>query len=90
MRKPAFDPSAKKRTVGLTLNADLYVKAKVEGIDAKRGPAKSVACSVEWLPLLAGYRLPMTALTLPNTVGEGLSRCAGGKSTLPPVSPLPA
>ncbi len=36
MRRPPFDPSAKKRTVSLTLNGDLYAKAKAEGINASQ------------------------------------------------------
>jgi antitoxin CcdA len=36
MSKPLFDPSAKKRTVSLTLNSDLYAKAKAEGINASQ------------------------------------------------------
>ena len=36
MRKPMFNPSSKKRTVRLTLNADLYAKAKAEGINASQ------------------------------------------------------
>jgi antitoxin CcdA len=33
MRQPPYDPSAKKRTVSLTLNSDLYAKAKAQGIN---------------------------------------------------------
>ncbi len=36
MRKPVFDQNAKKRTVSLTLNSDLYAKAKAEGINASQ------------------------------------------------------
>jgi post-segregation antitoxin (ccd killing protein) len=36
MRKPAFDQNAKKRTVSLTVNSDLYAKAKAEGINASQ------------------------------------------------------
>jgi len=36
MRQPPFDPTAKKRTVSLTLNADLYAKAKAHGINASQ------------------------------------------------------
>ena len=36
MRQPPFDPAAKKRTVSLTLNADLYAKAKAHGINASQ------------------------------------------------------
>ncbi len=31
MRNPIFDPMARKRTVSLTLNGDLYAKAKARG-----------------------------------------------------------
>jgi antitoxin CcdA len=33
MRRPPYDPAAKKRTVSLTLNSDLYAKAKAQGIN---------------------------------------------------------
>jgi antitoxin CcdA len=33
MRQSAFDPTAKKRTVSLTLNGDLYAKARSLGIN---------------------------------------------------------
>ena len=36
MRQLPFDPSAKKRTVSLTLNSDLYAKAKAQGINASQ------------------------------------------------------
>jgi post-segregation antitoxin (ccd killing protein) len=43
MRKPVFDPSAKKRTVSLTLNGDLYAKAKAEGINASQVAEEALA-----------------------------------------------
>lgn len=36
MRRLPFDPAARKRTVSLTLNSDLYAKAKAQGIDVSR------------------------------------------------------
>lgn len=36
MRQPHYDSSARKRTVSLTLNGDLYAKAKAEGINASQ------------------------------------------------------
>lgn len=36
MRQPLYDPTAKKRTVSLTLNGDLYAKAKARGINASQ------------------------------------------------------
>jgi post-segregation antitoxin (ccd killing protein) len=36
MRDPLFDPYAKKRTVSVTLNGDLYAKAKEHGINASQ------------------------------------------------------
>ena len=33
MRNPPYDRLAKKRTVALTLNSDLYAKAKAQGIN---------------------------------------------------------
>ena len=43
MRKPAFDASSKRRTVRLTLNADLYAKAKAEGINASQVAEEALA-----------------------------------------------
>ena len=43
MRKPVFDPSAKRRTVSLTLNGDLYAKAKAEGINASQVAEEALA-----------------------------------------------
>ncbi len=36
MREPYFDPKAPKQTVSLTLNSDLYAKAKRLGINASQ------------------------------------------------------
>jgi post-segregation antitoxin (ccd killing protein) len=36
MRQNHFDPTAKKQTVSLTVNADLYRRAKLEGINASQ------------------------------------------------------
>lgn len=36
MGDPDYDTTAKKRTVSLTLNSDLYAKAKARGINASR------------------------------------------------------
>jgi antitoxin CcdA len=36
MSKPLFDPTARKRTVSVTLNEDLYAKAKAVGLNASQ------------------------------------------------------
>ena len=36
MRHSHFDPAAKKQTVSLTVNGDLYKRAKIEGINASQ------------------------------------------------------
>lgn len=36
MRHSPYDPAARKRTVSLTLNGDLYAKAKAQGINASQ------------------------------------------------------
>jgi antitoxin CcdA len=36
MPSTLFDPGARKRTVSLTVNSDLYAKAKAAGINASR------------------------------------------------------
>ena len=43
MRNSLYDPGARKRTVSLTLNADLYAKAKSSGINLSRVAEKALA-----------------------------------------------
>jgi post-segregation antitoxin (ccd killing protein) len=43
MRNSPFDPSARKRTVSLTLNADLYAQAKAAGINLSRVAEEALA-----------------------------------------------
>lgn len=43
MRSFAFDPRARKRTVSLTLNADLYDKAKGSGINLSKIAEEALA-----------------------------------------------
>jgi len=43
MRNPLFDPFAPKQTVSVTLNSDLYAKAKSMGINASKVAEEAVA-----------------------------------------------
>jgi post-segregation antitoxin (ccd killing protein) len=43
MRRPLFEPKAPKQTVSVTLNADLYAKAKAIGINASRVAEEALA-----------------------------------------------
>ena len=43
MRSFAFDPGARKRTVSLTLNADLYARAKSSGINLSKVAEEALA-----------------------------------------------
>lgn len=43
MRNPPFDPSAPKQTVSITLNSDLYAKAKGVGINTSKVAEEAVA-----------------------------------------------
>ena len=43
MRNPHYDTSSRKRTVSLTLNADLYAKAKAAGINLSRVAEEAIA-----------------------------------------------
>ena len=43
MRDPSFDPKAPKQTVSLTLNSDLYAKAKRLGINASQVAEKALS-----------------------------------------------
>ena len=47
MSKPLFDAAAKKRTVSLTLNSDLYARAKAEGINASQVAEAALAEALE-------------------------------------------
>jgi antitoxin CcdA len=43
MRDPHFDPNAPKQTVSVTLNSDLYAKAKSVGINASKVAEEAIA-----------------------------------------------
>lgn len=43
MRDPLFDPKAAKQTVSVTLNSDLYAKAKSVGINASKVAEEGLA-----------------------------------------------
>ena len=43
MRTPLFDPKAAKQTVSITLNSDLYAKAKSVGINLSRVAERALA-----------------------------------------------
>lgn len=46
MRKPAHDTSAAKQTVSVTLNSDLYARAKRLGINASKVAEQALAAEV--------------------------------------------
>lgn len=43
MRKPLFEPKAAKQTVSITLNSDLYAKAKSMGINTSKVAEEALA-----------------------------------------------
>jgi len=43
VRDPPFDPNAPKQTVSVTLNSDLYAKAKSVGINASKVAEEAIA-----------------------------------------------
>ena len=43
MKDPNFDPNAPKQTVSVTLNSDLYAKAKSVGINASKVAEQAIA-----------------------------------------------
>jgi post-segregation antitoxin (ccd killing protein) len=43
MRKPLFEPKAAKQTVSVTLNSDLYAKAKSLGINTSKVAEEALA-----------------------------------------------
>lgn len=46
MRRPAYDTAAPRRTVSLTINADLMAKAKAEGINASAIAERALAAEL--------------------------------------------
>jgi len=46
MRQPVFDPTAKKRTVSLTVNGDLYAKARALGINLSQVAEAALAAAL--------------------------------------------
>ncbi len=49
MRDPLFDPKAAKQTVSITLNSDLYAKAKSLGINTSRVAEEALATKYDEL-----------------------------------------
>lgn len=43
MRDPLYSPKARKQTVSITLNSDLYAKAKSVGINASKVAEEAIA-----------------------------------------------
>ena len=46
MRRPLFEPSAKKKTVSLALNSDLYSKTRARGINASQIAEAALAAAL--------------------------------------------
>ncbi len=47
VREPAYDPSAARQTVSLTINADLFARIKALGINASRVAEEALARELE-------------------------------------------
>jgi post-segregation antitoxin (ccd killing protein) len=65
MRKPLFEPKAAKQTVSITLNSDLYAKAKSLGINASKVAEEALASKYAELSseaLIAELRRGLTAV----------------------------
>jgi post-segregation antitoxin (ccd killing protein) len=65
MRRPLFDPKAAKQTVSITLNSDLYAKAKSMGINASRVAEEALSSKYAELSseaLLADLRRGLAAV----------------------------
>jgi post-segregation antitoxin (ccd killing protein) len=45
MKSPLFDPKAAKQTVSITLNSDLYAKAKSIGVNTSRVAEEALAAA---------------------------------------------
>jgi len=65
MRDPLFDPKAAKQTVSITLNSDLYSKAKSVGINTSKVAEEAVAAKYAELSseaLIADLRRGLAAV----------------------------
>jgi antitoxin CcdA len=65
MRDPLFEPKAPKQTVSITLNSDLYAKAKSAGINTSRVAEEALASKYAELTretILAELREGMAAV----------------------------
>jgi post-segregation antitoxin (ccd killing protein) len=65
MRDPLFEPKAAKQTVSITLNSDLYAKAKSAGINTSRVAEEALAKKYTELcseALMAELRLGLAAV----------------------------
>lgn len=65
MRNPLFEAKAPKQTVSITLNADLYAKAKSVGINASKVAEEALAtkyAEVRSEELIAELKLGLTAV----------------------------
>lgn len=65
MRDPLFDPKAAKQTVSITLNSDLYAKAKSLGINTSRVAEEALATKYDELrseALIAELRQGLAAV----------------------------
>lgn len=65
MREPLFKPKAAKQTVSITLNSDLYAKAKSVGINTSKVAEEALASKYEELcreALIAELKLDLAAV----------------------------
>jgi post-segregation antitoxin (ccd killing protein) len=65
MRDPLFEPKAAKQTVSITLNSDLYAKAKAAGINTSKVAEEALASKYAELTretILAELREGMAAV----------------------------
>ncbi len=65
MRDPLFKPKAVKQTVSITLNSDLYAKAKAAGINTSRVAEEALASKYEQLcreALIAELQIDLAAV----------------------------
>jgi post-segregation antitoxin (ccd killing protein) len=65
VRDPLFEPKAAKQTVSITLNSDLYAKAKSAGINTSRVAEEALATKYAELcseALIAELRLGLAAV----------------------------
>ena len=84
MREPLFEPKAPKQTVSITLNSDLYAKAKSAGINTSKVAEEALASKY------AELQSEAIKAELQRGLAAGLGTCGWNAPILLPRWSFPA